>query len=213
METHSSILAWRIPRTEKPGGATVHGVTQSWTRLKRLSTVAQNLEMGSNSVKVQDKHLGSHQGNKQQLYTHTHTHTHTHAHTRTHTQKCVCMLLFVVQLLSRVQLFTTPWIIVHQAPLSMGFSRQEYWSGLSFPPPGDLFYPRIKTPTSPALAGEFFTAEPPGKFVHMYEYINISQPSLLRGPRGKNSPLSMNVFCAQILVYQCHFPIKKKKRA
>ena len=93
METHSSILAWRIPRTEKPGGATVHGVTQSWTRLKRLSTVAQNLEMGSNSVKVQDTHLGSHQGNKQQLYTHTHTHTHTRTHTHTHTEMCVYVVI------------------------------------------------------------------------------------------------------------------------
>ena len=43
----------------------------------------------------------------------------------------------------------------------MGFSRQEYWSGLPFPPPGDLPNPGIK-PTSPALAGGFFTAEPPG---------------------------------------------------
>ena len=49
-----------------------------------------------------------------------------------------------------------------QAPLSMGFSRQEYWSGLSFPPPGDLPDPGIK-PTSSALAGGFFTTEPPGK--------------------------------------------------
>ena len=58
-----------------------------------------------------------------------------------------------------VQLFATPWTIVHQAPLSMEFSRQEYWSGLSFPPPGDLPDPGI-TPASlmsPALAGGFFT--------------------------------------------------------
>ena len=52
-----------------------------------------------------------------------------------------------------------------QAPLSMGFSRQEYWSGLSFPPPGDLPDPGIKlvSPVSPAVAGVFFTAEPPEK--------------------------------------------------
>ena len=49
-----------------------------------------------------------------------------------------------------------------QAPLSMGFSRQEYWSGLPFPSPGDLLDPRIE-PTSPALAGTFFTTELPGK--------------------------------------------------
>ena len=57
---------------------------------------------------------------------------------------------------SCVQLFVTPWTVAHQAPLSMGFSRQEYWSGLPCPSPGDLPDPGIK-PTSPALAGGFFT--------------------------------------------------------
>ena len=54
----------------------------------------------------------------------------------------------------------TPWTVAHQAPLSMGFSRQEYWSGLPFPPPGDFPDPGIKStsPVSPALAGGFFTA-------------------------------------------------------
>ena len=56
----------------------------------------------------------------------------------------------------------TPWTTACQAPLSVGFSRQEYWSGLSFPSPGDLPDPGIK-PTSPALAGRFFTTEPPRK--------------------------------------------------
>ena len=56
----------------------------------------------------------------------------------------------------------TPWTAAHQAPLSMGFSRQEYWSGLPFPPPGNLPNPGGK-PTSPALAGGCFTTEPPGK--------------------------------------------------
>ena len=50
----------------------------------------------------------------------------------------------------------TPWTIAHQAPLSSGIPRQEYWSGLSFPPPGDLPDPEIK-PESPALAARFFT--------------------------------------------------------
>ena len=52
--------------------------------------------------------------------------------------------------------------IACQAPLSMGFPRQKYWSGLPFPSPGDLLNPRIK-PVSPALAGSFFTTEPPAK--------------------------------------------------
>ena len=58
--------------------------------------------------------------------------------------------------------FGTQCTIVHQAPLSMGPPRQEYWSGLPFPSPGDLLNPGIE-PESPALAAGFFTTEPPGK--------------------------------------------------
>ena len=58
--------------------------------------------------------------------------------------------------------FETPWIVACQAPLSMGFPRQEYCSGLPFPTPGDLPHPEIK-PKCPALSGRFFTTEPPGK--------------------------------------------------
>ena len=65
-------------------------------------------------------------------------------------------------MLSRVRFFATPWTVAHQAPLSMRFSRQEYWSGLPFPPPEDLPDPGTK-PESPALTGKFFTTEPPGK--------------------------------------------------
>ena len=64
--------------------------------------------------------------------------------------------------LSRVRLFATPWTVAHQAPPSMGFSRQEYWSGLPFPSPGDLPDPGIE-PGSPALQAEALTSEPPGK--------------------------------------------------
>ena len=67
-----------------------------------------------------------------------------------------------VYVLSGVRLFATPQTVAHQAPMSMGYSRQEYWNGLPFPPQGDLPDPGIK-PASPALAGRFFTAEPPGK--------------------------------------------------
>ena len=66
--------------------------------------------------------------------------------------------------LSRVQLFVTPWTVAHQAPLSMGFSKQEYWSGLPFPSPGDLPDPGIE-PRSPALQADALTSEPPGKHV------------------------------------------------
>ena len=60
--------------------------------------------------------------------------------------------------LSRAQLLATLWTVVHQAPLSMGFSRQEYWSGLPCPPPGNFPDPEIETValTSPTVAGGFF---------------------------------------------------------
>ena len=56
----------------------------------------------------------------------------------------------------------TPWTVAYQAPPSMGFSRQEYWSGLPFPSPGDLPDPGIQ-PGSPALEADALTSEPPGK--------------------------------------------------
>ena len=71
--------------------------------------------------------------------------------------------------------FLTPWTVALQAPLCMGFPRQEYWSGLPRPPPGDLPHPSIK-PTSlvpPALAGRFFTTETPG-------YIKLMRICLLK---------------------------------
>ena len=69
------------------------------------------------------------------------------------------------QSLSRVRRFVTPGAVVCQAALSMEFSRQKYWSGLPFPTPGDLPDPGIESVSLvfPALASEFFTAEPPEK--------------------------------------------------
>ena len=64
--------------------------------------------------------------------------------------------------LSRVQLFVTPWTVVYQAPQSMKFSRQEYWSGLPLPSPKDLPNPGIE-PGSPALQADASPSEPPGK--------------------------------------------------
>ena len=68
---------------------------------------------------------------------------------------CVC-----VKSLSRVRLFVTPWTVARQAPLSMGFSRQEYWSGLPFPSLGDLPNPGIE-PGSAALQADALPSEPP----------------------------------------------------
>ena len=69
--------------------------------------------------------------------------------------------------LSHVQLLATPWTAACQAPLSMKLSRQEYWSGLPCPSPGDLPNPGME-PSSLALAGTFFTTEPPGKPICIY---------------------------------------------
>ena len=71
------------------------------------------------------------------------------------TQVCMCAC-------SVISDSVTPWTVACQTPLSMEFSRQEYWSGLPFPSPGDLPTPGVE-PVSPALAGGFFTAELPGK--------------------------------------------------
>ena len=80
---------------------------------------------------------------------------------------------------SHAPLFATPWTVAHQAPLSLGFSRQEHWSGLPCPPPGDLPDPGIEPAslTSPALAGRFLTTcdtwEAPNKsYLDKYD-INI----------------------------------------
>jgi len=67
-----------------------------------------------------------------------------------------------VKSLSPVQLFATLWTVAYQASLSMGFSRQEYWSGLPLPSPEDLPDPRIE-PRSPALEADALTSESPGK--------------------------------------------------
>ena len=67
-----------------------------------------------------------------------------------------------VKLLSPVQLFATPWTVAYQAPPSMGFSRQEYWSGLPFPSPGDLPHLGIES-ESPTLQTDTLPSEPRGK--------------------------------------------------
>ena len=72
---------------------------------------------------------------------------------------CIC---FIVRYFSCVQLFATPGMVAYLAPPFMGFSRQEYWSGLPFPSPADLPKPGIK-PGSPALQTDALSSEPPGK--------------------------------------------------
>ena len=86
----------------------------------------------------------------------------------------------IMKSLSRVQLFATPWSIAHQAPLSMGFSMQEYWSGLPLLSPEDLLNPGIE-PSFPALVGWFFTPEPTGNpllSVHTWVKLNSQYVSV-----------------------------------
>ena len=95
------------------------------------------------------------------------------------------MILFedfvVVLWLSHVQLFATPWTVACQAPLYMGFSRQEYWSKLPFPSPGYLLDPEIEpvSAASPALQADFFffffTSELPGKPWFILKYLDTMQ--------------------------------------
>ena len=78
----------------------------------------------------------------------------------------------------------TPWTAACQAPLSMDFSRQEYWSGLPFPSPGDLPNPGTKS-VSPALVGRFFTTEPPWK--HPPSYLHWNRPPKMASTRVSGS--------------------------
>ena len=127
------------------------------------------------------------------------------------------------QSLSCVRLFVTPWTVAHQAPLSMVFPRQEYWSGLPFSPPGDLPDPGIEPVSlmSPALAGGFFTTGPLIYSSLIYLVCEIlawsqSQNHAKRPPReGLLSPhilLFQNIpFCllkAAILTWHTH--VKKR---
>ena len=84
---------------------------------------------------------------------------------RMHTLDDIWKVKVKVKSLSHVRLFATPWTVAYQAPPSMGFSRQEYWSGLPFPSPGYLPDPGIElaSPATSALAGRFFITELSGK--------------------------------------------------
>ena len=80
----------------------------------------------------------------------------------------------ITKKLSHVRLFATPWTVAHQAPPSMGFSRQEYWSGWPFPSPGDLPNPGIE-PMSPTLQADALTSEPPKVVInHSPSFIGFS---------------------------------------
>ena len=149
MATSPSILAWRIPWTEESGGLQFMGsqrlrhywmtFTHSllWTRGLHLRIPSRQFKEVLVSLFCKGENCNSEQLSK---WPNRHE----------------CML-------SCVQPFAAPWTVTRQAPLFMGFPRQECWSALPFPSlPGNLLEPGIES-MSPAVAGRFFTTEPPGK--------------------------------------------------
>ena len=98
-----------------------------------------------------------------------------------HSKMCAC-----ANSLQHVQLFATPWTAACQASLSMGFSRREYWSGLPFPPPGDLPDPGIKlrSLTFPALAGGFSTTSTTWEALKMSPFLFLQRSPALPSQAG-----------------------------
>ena len=104
-----------------------------------------------------------------------------------------------VKSLSHARLFVTPWTVAYQALLSMGFSRQEYWSGLPFPSPGDLPNPGIE-PRSPTLQAGCLPAEPQGQLKNT----GVGSLSLLQGIFPTQESNWGLLHCRQIL-YQLSY--------
>ena len=103
-----------------------------------------------------------------------------------------------VKSLSRIRLFATPWTVAYQVSPSMGFSRQEHWSGLPFPSPGDLPNPGIE-PGSSALEADALTSEPPGKQTFKWN----SVPKALSTLESTSQILNAGVFllCANTFIW------------
>ena len=110
--------------------------------------------------------------------------------------------LLKVKFLSRVWLFATPWTVDYQAPLSMGFSGQGYWSGLPFPSPGDLPNPGIK-PRSPTLQADALPSEPPGKPSGSEQTLKVSARK--QGPRWpypRGTCVVQEAWCPQLCFWK-----------
>ena len=109
------------------------------------------------------------------------------------------MACLPAQSLSRVQLFATPWTVTLQVPLSMGFSRQEYWSGLPFPSPGDFPSPEIK-PRYSTLQADPLRSEPPGK----PKNTEVGSLSLLQG-NFPTQELNTSLLPYRQILYQLNY--------
>ena len=112
-------------------------------------------------------------------------------------------VLRCAQSLSHVQLFVTPWTVAHQAPLPMGFSRQEYWSGLPCPPPGDLPNPGIEL-RSPALQENSLPSGSRGKPKNTGVGILEWRRSLLQGI-SPTQELNQGLLHCRRILYQLNY--------
>ena len=112
---------------------------------------------------------------------------------------CVCVCVCMCLSLSWVRLFVTPWAVARQSSQSMKFSRQEYWSGLPFPSPGDLPEPEIER-GSPTLEADPLPSELP---VKLYIYIYIHTHTHTRGLSGgsvvKNPPVMWDTWARSLV--------------
>ena len=171
METHSSILAWRIPWTEEPGGA---------------SLVAQMVKCLLTMWETWVRSLGQEDPLEKGMETHSSIHAWLLLCMEACSHLCVILSFQVPatgpfwssesesesEVTQSCPTLCDPWTVAHQAPPSMGFSRQEYWSGLPFPSPEDLPNPGIE-PRSPTLQADALTSAPPGKPYDRFNYYNI----------------------------------------
>ena len=154
MATHSSILAWRILWIEEPGGLLSmgsHRVGHDWSNLACMHALEK--EMATHSSILAWRVPGTEEpGRLLSMGLHRVRHDWSD------------FVGTYMKSFSHVCLFATPWTVAYRAPLSMGFSRQFYWSGLPFPSPKDLPNPGIE-PRSPALLTDALLSEPPGKWL------------------------------------------------
>ena len=232
MATHSSIFAWRIPRTEELGRLQSMGLwrvghnwgtvtttdsnNKRWRGCRDFYTVGRSRNWYCHC----EEHYGASLKSKQlpydlltpllgtypkktpiqkdsctpyALFTIAKTKKQPKCPSTHEWIKKMCFI-YMVKSLSHIWLFKTPLIVAFQVPLPMEFSRQEYWSGLPCPPPGDLPNPGTE-PSSPALQVDYLLSEPPGKTKNT----GVGSPSRLQGIfPTKESKLGL-LHCKQIL--------------
>ena len=120
-------------------------------------------------------------------------------------------------MLIHVQLFATPWTVAHHTPLSMEFSKQEYWSGsgLPFPSPGDIPDPGVKL-RSPALSADYLLSGPSGKHSSVEEHLkvqNVSQICLSPLSRGHVNLLCIVPILVYVMPEQAHHKVLESKKS